>query len=120
MTAQPIDVNPVNPQGTQNIVAPQTSSSISKSKSVNATHPYGKTTVSSMSSPVHTTEAASLDISPEGVSLLKNAGRGKIQNSEAAQSLMKDIAENIKSNTDEARSLHSNLRVMRINQLIFD
>ena len=120
MTAQPIDISSVNPQGTQSVVAPQTSSAISKSKGVNVSNPYGKLVTSPAPSSVHTTEAASLDISPEGVSLLKNAERGKISSPEAAKTLMKDVSESIKSNTDAARSLHSNLRIMKINQLLFD
>ncbi len=120
MTAQPINVITANPIGTQKVVASQTSSSISKSKNVNSSNPYGKTMTSSNPVSTVSTEAASLDISSEGAGLLKNAGRLQINSSESAQSYMKDVTESIKNNSDATRSLHSNLRIMKVNQLVLD
>ena len=119
VTAQPINVNVGGSQGPQGVSQTQPVSTVSKNKGVSSTSQYGKTSAPPSGSSI-TSEAASLDISAEGVSMLKSAERAKISSSEDAKSLMKDISENIKNNADTMKNLHSNLRAMRINQLTFD
>lgn len=120
MTAQPINVNVGSSSGAQGVPQSQAVTTVSKSKGVSSTSSYGKTSTAPPVGSSVTSEAASLDISSEGVNLLKRAERVKINSSEDAKSLMKDISESIKNNTEAARTVHSNLRIMKINQLIFD
>lgn len=120
MTAQPINVNVGSISGPQGVSQTQPVTTVSKSKGVSSTASYGKIVNTPPASSSVTSEAASLDISAEGVSLLKRAERVKISNADDAKSLMKEVSENIKNNPEAASTAHSNLRAMKINQLIFD
>lgn len=120
MTAQPSNINIGSLQGPHGAQQVQSVTTVSKSKGVSSTASYGNASATPSSGASVVSEAASLSLSAEGVQRLKSAERVKISSTEDAKSLMNDIAESIKNNTEAARTVHSSLRIMKINQLIYD
>ncbi len=120
MTTHPVNIPVSGIQATPNKIAPQTSTPIVKSKSTGTYSSNVSVTAPKAKAQFIATEAASLDISAEGVNRLISSNRAPIQNREEAKSLMNEVTENIKQNTDQTYLLHSNLRAMRVNHLVFD
>ena len=119
MTTHPLNVPVSSSKGTPSKIVPQGNTPMVKSKNIadNASN--------SISSPSGrgqfiTTEAASLDLSAEGINRLQHANRSPIQNKENAKAVMKSVTDHVKENPEQNASLHANLRAMRINQLVFD
>lgn len=65
-------------------------------------------------------QAASIQISETGKQLARMHATQKIHTTEEAKANLVQIATDIKANIDSSKKIHSNLRVMRINNLIYD
>jgi hypothetical protein len=61
-----------------------------------------------------------LSISKIGLQKAQSINHRSASNSEEAKSLLEGIKDNIKANPEIVSEVHSNLRIIRINQLIYD